>query len=107
MNFSTIQIFGIALAFVASVSDAQAIAPPASISTAPAPAPFRLLRYEEDYRTFASGGGSGAPDVFWRTLKHVPLDGDPRGAFASFGGEVRLQYLARWDDQFGRVPGAQ
>jgi hypothetical protein len=28
-------------------------------------------------------------------------------AFLSLGGEVRFQYIEKWDDQFGRVPGEQ
>ena len=50
-------------------------------------APYRLIRYEEDWSGLADSADLGA----YRRAKYLPLGGD---AYASFGGEARLLYEA-------------
>ena len=68
--------------------------------------PFRVLRYDENYAFLEDRTES---PTTWERLKFIPFVG-PRpmtAAFLSLGGEVRFQYIEKWDDQFGRVPGEQ
>ncbi len=71
----------------------------------PAP-PFRLLRYDENYEFLEERTG---PQTTWERFKFIPLVGPRTGtaAYLSLGGEVRFQYIEKWNDQFGRVPGEQ
>lgn len=52
------------------------------------PAPFRPLRYDEDYRALRD---PAARIGFWDPLKFIPLD-DAADAWLTFGGEVRERY---------------
>jgi Alginate export len=72
----------------------------------PAPPSFRLLRYDEDYAYLAHK--DAAADNLWESSKYIPFDALGReGPFLSFGGELRFQYIEKWDDQFGRIQGAE
>lgn len=72
----------------------------------PAPPPFRLLRYDEDYDYLAHS--TGAVNPFWESLKYISFDAPSRdGNFFSVGGEIRFQYIEKWADQFGRISGSQ
>jgi hypothetical protein len=70
-----------------------------------APPPFRLLRYDENYAYL--GSEPTAPN-FLAQLKYIQIDGwSGTASYLSIGGEIRFQYIEKWNDQFGRVPGAQ
>ena len=89
------------------VAGANALASEAGGDTTNVPAPsFRLLRYDENYALLKNRTQS---PTTWEQLKFIPLAGERLGAaaFLSLGGEVRFQYIEKWDDQFGRVPGEQ
>lgn len=70
-----------------------------------APPPFQLLRYNEDYDYLANEPASQLTP--WEELKYIPIGSSAgKDLIASLGGEVRYQYIERWDDQFGRIEGA-
>lgn len=84
----------LAIVLFARIAGAQVEVPSLASVVDPTASPFRLLRYED--RTVPG------PRI-WTALKRIPFgSGD-----LSVGGEMRVQYIARWDDQFGRIPGDQ
>ena len=89
------------IAFVLTVCSANA---KEEVPTTPPPA-FRLVRFDESY---AYLGAETSPQNFWEHLKYIRINGlSDNATYCSLGGEVRFQYIEKWDDQFGRVPGAQ
>jgi len=80
----------------ASASEELRLTPPPS---------FHLLRYDETYAYLSK---EISPPNLWEHLKYIRIDGSSDDTpFLSLGGEVRFQYLEKWNDQFGRVPGEQ
>lgn len=75
----TLRLVGVAIA-IAGATTAQ--------QSPPQPPPFRVLRYDEDYRYLADP--ARRVDALDR-LKYVPLGDDP-DSFVSFGGEARTRY---------------
>jgi len=88
-----------------AASMALIASPSRAVADATTP-PFHLLRYDDNYSYLAHRQTSDFTP--WEDLKYIPLDREsPGGPFVSVGGEVRFQYIERWNDQFGRIPGAQ
>jgi hypothetical protein len=61
--------------------------------------PFKLLRYEEDYSSLQRD----TIPSFYKQLKYQPLAKNS-DAFISFGGEVRYQYFAIKNEDWGAAP---
>ncbi|MGH7002317.1 MAG: alginate export family protein [Alphaproteobacteria bacterium] len=74
-------ILGLAAANPATVAAQQ---PPPAASAA---APYKLLRYEEDYRNLRD---PTARVELWDPLKYIPLD--DRASYLSLGGELRERF---------------
>ena len=66
-------------------------------STAP---PFKLLRYDEDYRYLQN---SKYRHDFWDPVKFIPLN-NRKDWFLSFGGEIRQRYESYHNPNFGSGP---
>lgn len=61
------------------------------------PPPYTLLRFNEDYRYLASGGGR---DLFDR-VKYIPLSSNDINSYLSFGGEIRERFELVRNRNFG------
>jgi hypothetical protein len=67
-------------------------------------APFHLVRFDEDYHFLGDRPRLG----YWENIKFIPLGQSPGVTpFISLGGEIRFQYVEKWNDQFGRIPGEE
>lgn len=82
------------LAIAAGSAGAQQA--PAAAGSAP---PYKLLRYDEDYRYLQD---PGLRSDFWDPIKYIPLG--PENSYLSLGGEARERYEGYTAANFG-VPG--
>jgi hypothetical protein len=63
--------------------------------------PFQFLRYEENYERLAQ-----ADRDLWESLKYIPLGfATNQSTYVSFGGEIREEYIHRWNELWGVIPG--
>lgn len=72
-------------------------------SGADGPPPYKLLRYDEDYRYLKDPALREDP---WDGIKYIPFgDNENDDWYASFGGEMRPRYEYFNNANFGTIPG--